>query len=276
MNIRLNAALAGAALIAWVCPIAAVLAADPTDQGPLPAAEVDSPEDQALAKFERAAPKTNPELPSRVGLFSDCESQPRCKAKLEARHAAASRAGKASQTPQKPRTRSVLSTSSTTSLYYSPTTEFSVQLTPKASYVSDPLAYLRFYGGTTYASYYNTYTLLRGTSYGGSANTEQQPFAVFMVTVPTSGNYMVSVQGSGGAAKMRHNYGGPILEAWEADGSYGTRNYSTVEHLAAGRHYFYFWPTQGSYVYFFSASVAKQDETVYTTTYTTTSTSLQQ
>ncbi len=274
MSIRLNAVLAGAALIAWLSPIAAVPAADPTPQGPLPAAEVDSPEDQALAEFEKSAPKMNPELPSRQELFNGCESQPRCKAKLEARHAAASRAGKAAQAPQKPRTRSILS--STTSLYYSPTTDFSVQLTPKTPYISDPLAYLRFYGGTTYASYYNTYTLLRGTSSGGSANTEQQPFAVFMVTVPTSGNYMVSVQGSGGAAKMRHNYGGPILETWEPDGSYGTRNYSTVEHLAAGRHYFYFWPTQGNYVYFFSASVTKQDETVYTSTYTTTSTSLLQ
>jgi hypothetical protein len=85
------------------------------------------------------------------------------------------------------------------------------------------------------------------------ASVENKPYATFMTSIPTPGLYLIDVAAGPMFAKMRHQFSGPIVGSWDFRSpgcSERVCHYVTVEYLAAGRQYFYFWPAEGSaYIY---------------------------
>jgi hypothetical protein len=77
-------------------------------------------------------------------------------------------------------------------------------------------------------------------------NTENKSFILLKAKIPTPGWYLVEIQGQPGRAKLRHQYGGPIIQSWDKMQCDYWCNYTTIEYFDAGTHYLYFWSVANS------------------------------
>lgn len=96
------------------------------------------------------------------------------------------------------------------------------------------------YGGYQYA---NRYPII-GPRFPWNNHTasENKSFVYFPTSIPTAGWYFIEVLAGPAQTKLRHNYSGPIIAAWDhSTTSCYQCYYTTVEYLEAGWHYFYFW-----------------------------------
>lgn len=132
-------------------------------------------------------------------------------------------------------------------------TAVSMYLTPQNWVVSSPYSYLGLYGVIYDATYYHFHA---GYSTPWSA-VENKPFVRTLFTAPASGWYIIDVRATSAAAKLRHQYSGPIIETWDAASvpcTGGICDYATMEYLQQGAHYFYFYSPTTSYL-FYSVSI---------------------
>lgn len=247
-----------------------------------PAATSQSPEEAQLKQLPPAAQQVG--RPTKAQVLSLCQQRAGCRAKLDiaqkgqkpatVRPAATSPSPEelelkklpAPATPVTPRRfqRSGLGLWSLDGLLawlnpFRPTVAeaqatVSVYLTPQNPLVASPYSYLYLYG----VSYSPSRSYYFSSSYStGNPGAENKPFVYTVFTAPATGWYIIDHRAGSAAAKLRHPYGGGIIETWDAGSvpcAAGICDYATMEYLQQGVHYFYFYsPTHG--YYFYSVSI---------------------
>ena len=250
-------------------------------KGVRPAAKKESPEDAQFKQLPKPVPPGQLRRPSKAELLDKCNKNPRCKAKLQAakkrgpnkpRPAAREESPEEKELKKLPKPvnpkargrqpRSDLMLPENTNTLLSWLNPFqvdsvyaqsgvSINLTPGGPYTSG--SFMNLYGARVYRN--NMYRLVASDTFF-TTYTENKPFAYFVFSVPATGTYLVNVQASKGKAKMRHQYGGPIIDTWDFTAQSGsTFDYLTAEYLEQGRHIFYFWPDVSSNFYIYSGSL---------------------
>ena len=246
-----------------------------------PAAKKESPEEAQLKQLPKPVPPGQLRRPSKAELLDKCNKNPRCKAKLQAakkRGPNKPRPADREESPEdkelkklpkpinpkvrgrQPRSNLMMPEGTNTLLSWlnpfqvAPVyaqSAVSINLTPGGPYTSG--SFMNLYGARVYHS--ARYRLVASDTFF-TTYTENKPFAYFRFSVPATGTYLVNVQASKGKAKMRHQYGGPIIDTWDFSAQpSGTYDYLTAEYLEQGGHTFYFWPDVSSHFYIYSGSL---------------------
>jgi hypothetical protein len=254
---------------------------------PRPAAKEKSPQDVKEEKFPKPLSRGQVKRSSKAQLIDKCKRQPKCMAKLQnaqkGQRPKKPRPTAKEESPQDKELKKFPRPQKPQSLPRGPRSEIifpdklpgllswlnpfeaevahaqtatSLFFTPGNGYSASPYATLYLYGGRLDPNgiylLYGHWEIPSFASYSDSRG-----FSYLRFTAPATGYYILSFSGGRAKAKLRHQYGGPIIETWDfSASSTATVDYATMEYLAQGSHNFYFFPEPGAnYLYVYSASL---------------------
>jgi hypothetical protein len=230
----------------------------------LPAAKSESPEEAQMKK--NPPPTGRPENirpASKAELLDSCSKHPGCRKKLDAAQKGEKPAPRPAATQESPEEqqlkknppptvapRGELSVPVDTLLsslnpfragLAQAQTAFSVTLTPQNNVSNTPYVYFSLFGSDHQTG--GWHGLSGHLTISSYTNTETKPYLFAFAQIPTTGWYIINVKGHGrGVAKLRHLYGGPIIETWDmSTQTCSPCDYATMEYLQAGVQQFYFW-----------------------------------
>jgi len=250
-------------------------------KGVRPAAKSESPEDAQLKQLPPPVPPGQMRRPSKAELLDKCSKNPSCQAKLKGaqkRGPNKPRAAAREESPEEKELKTLPQPTNPKARGQQPRSELmmpeetqnllswlnpfqvapayaqstvSINITPAGPYTSN--GFMNLYGARVFTNSRYYLSSYDPWNYPGSEN---NPYAYLQFSIPATGTYLINVQATRGKAKLRHLYGGPIIDTWDFTAQpYGTYDYLSAEYLEQGNHYFYFWPDEGSTFYIYSASL---------------------
>lgn len=151
---------------------------------------------------------------------------------------------------------STSSTSTSTNLSATTTTVWPLTYSPTKRSSTSPVGSITFNGGNLLgtASYYT----MSNTTAVPSPYTENKPYALVTVYLPSAGSYLLDISATPSILKLRHQAGGPIIETWDLAKGCGASicHYQTVDAYAAGYQYWYIWADPKVWgTYFYSITI---------------------